>query len=64
MADARPTVTKAALLSDAANKAFESAAYRLRKNRRYADWSLRRRWDYCIAKAFDAAVQVQESIDG
>lgn len=51
----RDTVTKAALLSEAARHAFSVAEYRLRKNARYVDWSDDRRWAYCMEKAFEAA---------
>ena len=54
--------TKRALLSDASREAFGVAEYRLRKNARYAEWSRDRRWAYCMAKAFDAAV-IQEAAD-
>lgn len=49
------TVTKAALLSDAARKAFSLAEYRLRHNARYSEWPHDRRWAYCMEKAFEAA---------
>lgn len=49
------TVTKEALLSAPALKAFWLAEYRLRHNARYHSWPNDKRLTYCLEKAFDAA---------
>lgn len=57
-----PAVTKKALLSPAALTAWGLARYRLRHNARYSDWTDKRRLEYCLGKAFDAALSEQDTV--